>query len=69
VYNRESGEQVNYMVALVEADRLEIIKKRIDLLMKAVMHGVKEDVVRIEMISKLVELRELLDGKDPSDNG
>lgn len=48
---------------VVVDDKLREMKKRVDRLLKAVANEVEDDDLRIELIARLIAIRELLDGR------
>ena len=54
-------------MAVVGAKReVEKIKRRIDLLVEAVLKDVEDKNLRIDLVARLIEMKELLNGKKPS---
>jgi len=51
-----------------EKDVMEVMRKRVDRLMKAVQLEMKDSNLRFELITKLVTVRGLLNGNQESDN-
>ena len=55
-------------VVTKEVDVLEVMRKRVDRLMKAIQIEMKDSNLRFELITKLVSVRELLNGREESGN-
>ena len=55
---------VGVVVATDEKDTMEIMRKRVDRLMKAIQVEMKDENLRFELITKLVGVRELLNEED-----
>ena len=56
------------MQTLESSKTIEDMKKRIDRLMKAVYNEIEDGDFRIELVSRLIGVRELLDGRREESN-